>query len=241
MNSRWPWIGFGVLMLAGVIAVLSFGVNPRPVPKIKLSSFDSPAVMANALLLRLRLEIKTNPLVVIGIETDNLDHVAVVQQLIANADPETQFNEVITEAEMGLETQFLTAQRAFLKDGYNAVAEYLRVKTTEGKRILIVTPTIYASQHVWGSFAHRLKNQSQLNPMSLALSTFPIAREAEKSMKIPCVVEGVDTEGPGPLGCLIVQKARSSVYNSVGKETGAFIGLTDLIGLNDYLVLFQKK
>jgi hypothetical protein len=197
--------------------------------------------MANALLLRLRLEIKASPIVVIGVETDNADHLSVVQQLVANSDPETHFHEVIMDAELPLDKSFPTAQKAFLKDGFRPIAQYLKTKSESGQRILVIAPTIYASQHVWGSFGHRLKNEAQLNPMSLALTTFPVSREAEKSMKIPCVVNGVDTQGPGPLGCLIVQKARSSVYAKVGKETGAYIGLADLIGLNDYMVLFQKR
>ena len=235
-NKGW-WIFLGVLMVFGMTASIYFGLGPRPVPKIKLSKFERPEVMSHALALRLRQELTSANFLILGLDQHDNDQTRIWQELLKHLQQEgIGYSVVLADVALNGGVDFPGAVPLDFLNNFQPIVDVIKQNLNEGKRVVAIVPSIYSAQFIHGNWAWRLREEVKLNPMSMTLQWFPRSREQEKDMRIPCVVQGVDLQGTGPFGCLVVQKART-VY--LKKMDGPYVGLADLIGLNDYLVLFR--
>ncbi|MBK7963174.1 MAG: hypothetical protein IPK04_19505 [Bdellovibrionales bacterium] len=76
--KNFSWVVLGILVVAGLVASLYFSLQPRPIPKIRYSLFQSPKELGVALTQRLRLEIKQASVIFFGIDPSNLDQYQIV-------------------------------------------------------------------------------------------------------------------------------------------------------------------
>lgn len=239
MGKRIYWVLFGLIMLSGLVTMIYFGIQPRPVPKIRISHFENHTVLANSILLRLREEIRQSPLIFLGVEPERPEHLQIWKELLRlNQEPGSRYDVLVIEQFLGV-LDFPEASQVATKENFEVFFEGTEKALKEGKRVAVIVPTIYASQAVHGNLANSYKIQSKSQPMSLSLTDFPRSRAAEKDMLHPCIVEGVDISGVGPLGCLIVQTARANYRKRF--EPGQAIGIVQLVGLKDYLLLYTHE
>lgn len=237
MLKKLYWVVLVVVILAGLTMVLYYGTKPRPVPKIKLSNFETPTVLSKALLLRLNQEIKLSPIIVLGVDPKEEVHFEVWQNFFAaNQDPLTKYSSLVMDKDLGHADQFPGALALNTVEDFETVVLGLQGAIQRNERVAILVPTIYSSQLVHANFVHRLKERLGMEITSISLSGFPRTREAEQTMPIACIVEGVDDVGTGTLGCMIVQMSRNQ-YRNQKVESGKWVGLAEQVGLKDYLVL----
>lgn len=237
MLKKLYWIILVILVLAGVALVLYYGTKPRPVPKIKLSNFEEPGVLSRSLLLRLNLEIKNSPVLVIGADPKEEVHFLVWQKFFeANQEAGSKYDSLVVDKDLGHADKFPGALALDTLEEIETVIAGVQGAIERNERVAILVPTVYSSQLVHANFVQRLKERLGQEVTSISLSGFPRTREGEKTMPIACVVEGVDDVGTGGLGCMIVQMSRNQ-YRNKKVESGKWVGLAEQVGLRDYLVL----
>lgn len=239
MGKRIYWALLIVIAVLGLTTVIYYGIQPRPIPKIKLSRFATYEVLADSLLLRLREEIHQSPVLFLGVEASHPEHFAVWKAFLTH-DQEMGYKYDLVVMDQFLQSpEFPDAQKVPTKEDVEAFSVGIQNALKEGKRVAVIVPTVYSVQAIPGNFAHNFKERTQIHPMSLSLTDFPRTREQEKDMIHPCVVEGVDQTGEGPFGCTVVQAARANYRKRY--QMGDWVGLVNQIGMSDYLILYTQE
>lgn len=241
MGKRIYWSIVILVALAGLTVMIYYGIQPRPVPKIKLSKFESQTVLANSLLLRLREEIKNSPVVFLGLDPDRPEHFEIWKEFLnLNQEPGMKYDSVVIERDLTTDL-FPDAQKVASKDDFPIFLEGINKAITQGHRMAVILPLTYAVQVIQQNVASNFnKAQNVLVPAtSFSISDFPRTREQEKDMPFRCVVEGVDQTGTGPYGCLVAQTARANYRKRF--SPGDHVGLVNQIGARDYLILYTKE
>lgn len=239
MENRIYWVFVALVTVCGMSTLVYFAIQPAPVQKIKISSFENPQVFAQEILRKFREEIIDSPLLMLGVETEEPDSIELWNQFIQqNTDPQMRYDIVVVDSFLNGIEKFKEAQVLDTKIESESLLGGLKSLLDQGKRVVIIVPVIYSVQMIPGNLANKIKFKfPQL--MSLSISDFPRTREVEKIMPRPCVVSGVDTSGIGPFGCLVVQTARAHYLKRF--PPGQEIGLANQIGLKDYLVLYTTE
>ncbi len=239
MGKKIYWILVGLVALAGVTTMIYYGIQPRPIPKIKISKFESHTVLANAMLLRLREEIKNSPVLFLGVDPDKPEHYEIWKEFLKH-DQEAgmSYDTVVMDHELQSDV-FADVQKVETKDDVDGFAQGIQNALQQAHRVAVIVPTSYAVQMIHQNFATRFNAKVQVQATSFSLTDFPRAREQEKDMPQKCIVEGVDQTGLGPFGCLIMQSARANYRKRF--ETGETIGFVNQIGMRDYLVFYTRE
>lgn len=242
MGKRIYLILLGIISIVGIGFMIYFGIQPRPVQKIKLSKFESPTVFANSVLLRLRQELRISPMAVLGVQTNLVLQAEQLQLwrefLSRNTEEGTRFDKVYIDS--SLETSlFPEAEKVNFQDEFaQRLTEFAQLES-EKQRVVLIVPTTYSTQMVPNSLAHYLNLNLPQKSLSLSMVDFPRSRELEKDFEFQCVVEGVDQTGVGPFGCLLLQSARAQYRRRF--QPGEKIGFMNQIGLLDYIVFYTTE
>jgi hypothetical protein len=233
------WICASLVLILGIGFSVYFGIQPKSIPKITYSHFDSPSKLADSIILRMNQELKQAPLLMLGVMPGRAYDLEVWKAFLAqSAIPEIQFQALVIDPDLpGAADMFPGAVRMDLKKETARFIEGAKNAQKQGLRMAVIVPTIYASQVLKDNPIHLIKESSDLRPMSFSLMGFPRAPEQEQKQEIPCVMGPGDREGTGDLGCVAQDKARL-VYRKKSKAD-KYEGLMDQVGERDYLILFN--
>lgn len=239
MGTRIYWVLVALVTVCGMSTLVYFAIQPKPVHKIALSSFESSKAFAEALRIQFQEEIIDSPLLLLGVETDATESIEVWSQfLLNNTDPQMRYDVVVVDQFLNGIEKFKEPQVLDTKEDSDSLLAGLKPLMDQGKRVVIIVPVIYSAQMIPGNLANKIKIKFP-QVMSLSMSDFPRTREQEKKMPRACIVAGVDTSGIGPFGCVVVQTARAHYLKRF--QRGQQIGLANQIGLKDYLVLYTTE
>jgi hypothetical protein len=234
------WIVVGLVLICGVFATLYFGLQSGTVTKISFSEFSSQDAVADSILLHLREELKQSPIVLLGVEPAVPEQMQVWAHLLkSNQEAGLKFDHIVIDQFLKSEGLLVGAEKTDTKENLTQVIQVLTDLQAKGQRVVLIVPTIYATQMVPGNVASILKDQAHLNILSLSLADFPRSREEEKAMRFPCSVGDADPTGLGQLGCTIAQEARANYHHK--KAPGSLVGLVDQVGPKDYLILLTNE
>lgn len=220
----------GFLFVTGAAALIYFGVQPKPVAKIDLSSFSNPQELGEAIYDRLFLELKEVPVFFLGVQPDSKDDYLVLTGLLKKLnvdqvfiDPRLEFQELISNTQnFDSNADLQLIENGILK------------AQSEKQRLAFIVPNIYSSLLVKENIAAKLSQNKNINIISFTLAELVWSRSQESKMPIPCIT-GTDPTGTGNLGCMILQKSRS-IYRKT-KTADRFYGLMVQTGIKDYIVL----
>jgi len=228
-----------IVLLAGVGFSVYFGIQPKSIPKITYSHFSEPAKMSDAIILRLNQEIKAAPLLMLGVMPGRKMDLEVWKAFLEQSQiPEMQYQALVVDPELPFVNElFPNAIKIDIKNDLARFIEGAQKARTQGLRMAVIVPSIYASQRLQGSPADKLHKETDLAPTSFSIMGFPRSPEQEANMEIKCVMGSNDRDGIGAMGCMAEQKARL-VYRKKSKP-GFYEGLMDQVGERDYLVLFN--
>jgi hypothetical protein len=232
------WVFLGILVIAGITVSLYFGIQPKPVPKIKPSQVDSPEVLGEAIGKRLWLEMKDTPLIFLGVDPEKPDHMKVWKGLFESLDKNLEYA-VVVDPNLRHKVIVNSQTELDMNTGYAEFVEWLKAAMEHNQRVAIVVPTIYSSQAIPDNPINRLKKE-MANPsvmMTLSIVEPTLSREEESRASYPCVTGSGDVHGIGSFGCMIQGKSRSLYLKKF--ESGRYLGLMDQIGGTDYLVLLR--
>ncbi|HPI41158.1 MAG TPA: hypothetical protein PLJ21_10165 [Pseudobdellovibrionaceae bacterium] len=244
---------FASLFLSGLAGSIYFGLEPRPIPKIKLSGVASPMGFSDAVFQRLSEEFQNTNLFFVGVgpEPEQQD---LAQELIKKfasinsskgvklyLDPQlTFFDQYQNEFVQNFGSLFTNISSLSLLSQYT----FLISPEALTEKIIVVAPNVFVSQILKESPLHKLKKEflktNQLPQIfTLSLGFLPNERTEENKVMPPCLVDQFDKQGTGALGCIILQSARPNYRKK--KPDGLYLGLFNQIGENDYLLLYRKN
>ncbi|OFZ28738.1 MAG: hypothetical protein A2622_06550 [Bdellovibrionales bacterium RIFCSPHIGHO2_01_FULL_40_29] len=238
------WVIGASIVALGIFISVSLDSAQRTVPKIKLSYFADEVEIAQNVLKRLQLEIGQNPFYWVGVEPDKTEQIAVVVQIKNEIEKlNGPFVEVIADSELKLSAENMkllgVTQNVFIKENIINVGEVLTKLEQQNKKYFLVTASLYTNTFIKENPTSILKKNNSIKPMTVSMAYFATNPEQEKNILFPCDTE--DKSGTSAWGCVIVTKARSVRRKYEKQNIKPWVGLMDLTGGNDYMLLIQKK
>lgn len=233
-------------VLIGLLTVVSIGwviqltIEGKPVAKIKLSEFEKPQNLSEAIRMRLRQEIKDHSIVFLGVDPEEPIHLEVWKHFINEmVEPGWKFDEILIEQGLALKEPWTLGEKLIdVKESEASLKNTWNDPAYKEKRIAVVVPHIFSSQLIKDNPVQRLK----INPNEgriLSLSIAPLGQNTNEVEvnRIPCVAEGADYTGQSPLGCMIRKKA---MFAKKPFQSKSYLGVVEQVGLHDYLVYLRK-
>lgn len=236
---KWLYVTVSTLVVVlGISASVYFGAQPRTVPLIKLSYFNEPEKIAEAIVSIAGLKIMEAPVLFLGVHPHSETDMKIWKAFLdKNSHPGLKYDVVVMDPNLPYKNMIAANSEIDIKDDRPRFIEGLKAAQEKNLRIAIIVPTIYSSQLIKQNPVDLLKAEGQFKPVSMSLVPFKLYADEKENPIYPCIVER-DVEGTGPLGCAIQIKERSL---RVKKEKAHdWAGMMDLVGENDYLVFVQK-
>lgn len=231
----------GVLTLAALIWVIQLGIEGKPIAKIKLSEFQSPIEVSQAINMRLRQELKDHSIVFLGVDPDEPEHLLIWKEFLRLIqEPGWKFDEVIIDSGLGVKDSWALGEQVFnIKEMEATLKAHWSSPEFNNKRVAIVVPDIYSSQLIKDNPVQRLKVNPNEGRM-LSISLVPLGKNTNEEAvnRIPCSAEGADYTGQSPLGCAIRKKA---MFWSKPLKEGVRLGILEQHGLHDYLFFYRPQ
>lgn len=233
----------GIIFVLGLGFVIYIGRSNVPAGHVKVpyTQFKDPAELVEVLVSESREDLQSASLVMLGvIPGRRLDLEFWKTFLERSKAVELQFQVVVVDSDLpGVLELFPNAVKMDLKKETDRFIEGAKNARAQGLRLVVIVPSIYASQSLAGSPANLIRETSDLAPLSFSLAAFPRGPEEEVKMETPCVMGPNDRNGTGALGCAIVEVARLE-YRQQSKP-GFYEGMMKRLGARDYLVLLNPK
>ena len=232
------WIFLSIVVACGAGTVIYFGLQPRAIPKIKPSSFAHSEGLGQAVGERLWQEIKDADVLFLGVEPGRPEHLKVWKSFLETLPVDLKYQQILIDPRLP-EKEILKADVEIdLQSEPERFAEGLRVATANKIRIAFILPSIYGSQSIPDNPVHRLKESLHFEPTSISIAEALISKDEEATATYACSTGSGDTIGLGSWGCLIQTKSRSIYRKKWQPEK--IMGMMDLIGEKDYLVLIRQ-
>ncbi len=235
-------IGVSVVAITVFIYII-LADTPRTLPKIKLSYFTDEAEIAVTVEKRLFQETNQNKFYWIGIEPEKNEQLAVVAKLKQRLDKKIKFQNIIVDEELNLSKEVLaelgTTDTLLLKENLTELGEKLQLLETNGTPYLLITASIYTNSFLRKNPVHLLREKNKVNPVTFSLAYLSTTPEDERKMLFPCSTE--DHSGLSDWGCIVVNKSRISRRRMEFDNPKPWLGLMDLSGEKDYILLLKKK
>ena len=234
------------VVLAGVAVTLYFvlGDTQKTIPRITLSYFESLEEVASSISKRLQAELSSNKYYFIGIEPDKHEQLPIIEAIEREIEKiQGRINTVFIDQELSLKPEQIPvwseAQIIPVKENLDQLGEKLANLEKEGKSYLVITASIYTNSLIKKNQIHQLKENYKINPLAFSMAYFPTTAEEEKLMLFPCSTENY--AGTTEWGCAVVNKARFTRRKISPKIEKPWIGLMDLTGEKDYMLLLKKR
>jgi hypothetical protein len=236
------------VIAVAVVGIVSFiyillGDTQKTIPKIKLSYFVDEKEIAQSIDKRLAQEIAQNNFFWIGVEPGKTEQLEVVLKMKAELEKTKPFRTVILDKELELPQAWIEKFKAIevvsVKESLSAMGELFAQFEKNKERYLLITASLYSSPLVKKNQLNQMKEKYKIWPMTFSLAYFPVTAELEKEMLFPCLTE--DHSGVSDWGCVVVNKVCFTRCKVDEQNPKAWIGLMDLIGEKDYMVLLRKK
>lgn len=229
----------GVVSVISLVWVIHLGIEGKPVAKIKLSEFATSQDLAKSIAMRLRQELKDHPIVFLGVDPAEPEHIEIWQKFLEiTNEPGWKFDEVLIEKGLELKAPLgLGEQSIDVKEYEGELKAKWNSNDYRDKRVAIIVPHVFASQLIKDNPVQRLK----LNPNEgriLSISIVPLGQSPQEEAinRLACVADGADYTGVSPLGCVIRKK---SMFWSKPLKTGVRLGIVEQFGLHDFILFYR--
>ncbi len=242
-NAGLFWV-IGVIAASMVIFVyLLLSDAPRTLPKISLSYFVDDNEIVESVEKRLHLELQEANSFWIGIEPDKKEQLPLTQKLMTLLSKKTPFQKVIADKELLLteeELKFLGVTEVIpVKEEISKLGEMIQMFEKDNTPYAVITASIYSTSLLPGNPIHKLKEKNPVKATSFSIGYFTVSLDDEKKLLFNCNTE--DHSGIKDWGCFVVNKARTARRKLNLQNPKPWIGLMDMSGEHDYIILVKKK
>lgn len=237
------WVIGVVAVSVSVFIYLLLGDAQKTVPKIKVSYFDNETEIAEAVTQILSQVLSTRSTFWIGVEPGHNEQLEVALQLKQRLQKAKPFTKVIVDEELSLSKDWLEKFEATdsvaIKNNLSSTGTMLAELEKSNQPYVIITANIYATPSIMGNSIHKMKEKFSIKPTTFSLAFFPTVAAEEKDMVFPCRTE--DNAGTAGWGCIVANKARFTRRKIDPQNQKSWVGLMDLIGEQDYMILLKKR
>lgn len=229
----------GLVVVGGMVFTIYFGLEPKPVQKIRLSEFDRLEDVSKSLHMRLWQELRDAQIVFLGVEPGVRAHLQLWDHFVKNPyEGDLQFDEMYIEPGLKYADELKGYTSLDIKQEHETLVKSFAANKDSKRRVLFILPHIYAAQVIKDNPVNRLVKESGVRVYSMTLAILPKSESDFALSSLPCAAEGADYTGQSPLGCLIRHKYKTLKKSKL--ESNKILALTDQIGLDDYLVLMSQ-
>ncbi|UYL08633.1 hypothetical protein B9G69_016440 [Bdellovibrio sp. SKB1291214] len=235
------WIGAVAIIALGLYFTLTFSVGPETTPKIAFTQVSTPEDMGKEILSKLHQEIKDAPIAVLGVTPNKIEDMELWKGFIeANQEVGMKYDVIIVEPMLPYVELFREGVYIAMKDEMSRLVEGVNKARSEGLRVALIVPHIYASQLLESNPVAKLKSDYKLDVTSFTVSTFPVTRDQEQSFEPKCIDSGeVDPAGTAKFGCAIRNAARRTYRKKL--EPNKYSSLAEQVGPKDFIILFNRN
>lgn len=237
------WVIGVALFGIGLFIFILVGDSQKFVPKIKLSYFKDEQEISEAVVKRLSQEISKESYFWVGVEPEKNEQLEVALQLKKQLEQVQAFSVVLIDQELNLSPlwlqKFKPTEVVSIKQNIAQVADKLFEYESKKQNYFLLTASIYTTPIIKQNQIHQIKLLKAIRPTTFSYAFFPITVEDEAKMLFRCLTE--DHSGTSDWGCAVVNKARFIRRKINNKNNKDWVGLMDLIGEKDYMLLINKK
>ena len=242
-----PLLFTATLALCAAAAVFYFSVGEEQstTPKIKLGYFNDNTEFVNSIKENLPSEIGKQKYFWVGYEPEKENQIDLTKLLKQEIEKQIEaFDIVVIDKELTMPEEHEKAlgmtHEIMLKENFAEVADL--VKANKDKNILVITAAIYSTNMIKANPHAKINDLTKVKPLVFSMGYFPAAAEEERNLVFKCDTE--DKTGTSPWGCTVLNKSRAIRRRiDLGKlnvNPPPRIGLMDLTGESDYMILLGK-
>ncbi len=234
-------LGALLLVSAGIYISMTWELQPPSKPIIAYEQVDSPQDIGAKLAQKLLPELQKQPLLIFGVTPDQVEDLEFVNAFLKEISQANLGYEMVIAEPLLPHIDMVPSQlKIDFKSELARFASGVKESLSQGLRVAVVVPSIYASQLIAGNPADLLKQEYNLNFMSITISPYPLTSQQAETFDPPCVGEkGHDHTGTGKLGCAIQQVARRAARQKL--QQGKYSTMVERFGPEDYLVLLNRN
>ncbi|MBY0553114.1 hypothetical protein K2P97_01210 [bacterium] len=237
------WVLLVAAAAIGVFVYLVIGDAPRTLPKIKLSYFVDEQEVAESVGKRLFQEINQNKFYWFGTEPGKPEYLDIITEIKKELSKKYQFTRVILDSELGLtkadSVKLGVTDEVNFKENISIVGQKFSELEQKGTPYIFITASIYTTSLLINNPLHTLRQKFSIKPMTFSLAYFPTDIDDEKNMLFGCRTE--DHSGTSEWGCVVVSKARVNRRKIEPENQKPWLGIMDLSGEQDYILVLKKK
>ena len=243
LNSTFVWVGAVAVASVAAFVYLFASDAPTTQPKLRLSYFANESEIATAVSKSLTEDIQPVQNYWIGIEPFKEEQIEVALQLKAELEKKSAFQKIIVDRELALSEDVLKkispTDTIFVKQNADQLGDILVKLENEKTSYLVITASIYSNSLLVENPIHKIKSKHPIQPVTFSMAYMPTKPEDEGKMLFMCDTE--DKSGAKDWACMVVSKARSVRRKMTANQDKLWMGLMDLSGERDYIVLLNKK
>ncbi|WP_347357348.1 hypothetical protein [Bdellovibrio sp.] len=235
------WVGAVAVVALGVFFSMNFQIQERSIPKIKFSQVDIPEKLGKGVYERLRLEIKSSPVVLLGVTPNQIEDLELWRGFMeANQEQGSKYDVIVVDPQLPFVELFASNMRLDIQNEMDRFVEGIKNAQAQGLRVAAIVPYIYSSQLVKKGPAQRLKEEFKIDVASFSVMKFPVTREQEEGFQPLCELDaGRDLAGTGHLGCMVREIARKTYRKKF--EENKYSGMMEQSGGKDYIILLNRN
>lgn len=246
MKNKILYIAGAVFICAvGAFLALYWGLNPKPIPKIRLSQFDTAQEVSSAVTLRMRNEILATPVLFLGVWTKDPFSMQVAGALVNEIqNSELKFDAVIVDPTIEVFSKGLATwpehEATSIDREFDAIAKALARSMGDRRRVLYVLASIHSSQLVDPSPVSLLAQQLQTPFMSISMAPYALNTGEMDSLPYKCKGKLDDRIGDSAFGCAMTYTAQINMRKAQKLSPGKAMALMSQFGMNDYILFLRK-
>lgn len=233
-----------LILTAGVLKLVVFGLEPGTVLVMKPSFFDAPEEIGEAIFRRFYWPVEEKKRVVVGVPPQPDWYRGVVKGFLLGAvHQQKPFDVIIAEEQMpdldlsGLPTTEVV-KVVTSGDIQSSVIDALKKAESEGKRALVYLPSVFSTHLLPGNTIARI--EKDLGSTLFAITVGPLALRFDQEYLIdpPCVGSERDTNGTAALGCSLLKSGRKYYRKKI--EQSRWVAIMDSPKPDDFLLMVSS-
>lgn len=236
--KRWFWIFAAIAISTGVYFTIRYGLRPKPIPVIDPTEFSDLEQVGVVIYKRLRLDIRSERVVLLGSNTSVQDNAKIWAGLIKAAAADKEKLVLFTTPGTFPEDLAKHVESVPLDDSTptsEALLSRLKAQLKAGRLILVHSSTREVSHFVNGSLSRQVEQIVQHPVLSLSTMRLPLTSEERERTAAACAAsDGTSETGESRLACAAQRVGRKFARKNL--DPAKLWTVMERHGLKEYLV-----
>lgn len=185
--SFWIYSALSLILLLTLIFVVFWGIQPKSIPKIKLSSSNSPSEFGIFIHHRLRQELNSAPVILLGIDSEKVEQVDLAIGFIESLRSEHPNIELFVDSECNLKGKINSVENIntdlFLKE----IINQLKSRPINKKQFLLISSVANSNLYSKTNWIHEIRKvKNSESAISISITDFSYSRMANSNQSHRC-------------------------------------------------------